>query len=68
MVSSTNKADCHYRTEILLKVALPLHCNVCLVFNATFNNILVILWSALFMEETAVSEENLKKIESSCLS
>jgi hypothetical protein len=30
-----------------------------MVFNATFNNILVLLWrSALLVEETGVSEEN----------
>ena len=35
-----------------------------MVFNVTLNNIPVILWSALFMEETGVSEENHQPVAS----
>jgi hypothetical protein len=56
------------RTTILLKVALNTHYYLSLrfmVFNATFNNISVILWqSVLLGEETEIPGENHQPVAS----
>jgi hypothetical protein len=63
--SSTTKTGHHDIAEILLKVALKHGIFVWfMVFNATFNNILAILWRSVLLEETGVPGENYQHVAS----